>query len=139
MRGQGASTRTAGEERAIHVSTVDALGKAQLVFSTLRSIDRAEYGEALRRLSQGTWRDRGFGDFWGYMLVAQGSAEVMLEVGPTLWDLAAPSLIVREAGGRMTDFDGHDSYAGPTALATNAALHETVIQVLQEAREPAPL
>ena len=58
------------------------------------------------RLSTQAWRDRGFGEFWGYMLVAEGAADVMLEIGPTLWDLAAPALIVEEAGGRLTDFAG---------------------------------
>ena len=48
------------------------------------------------------------------MLVAEGAAEVMLEIGPTLWDLAAPSLIVAEAGGRLTDF------AGPAIVCRSA-------------------
>ena len=56
------------------------------------------------------------------MLVAEGAAEVMLEIGPTLWDLAAPSLIVSEAGGRLTDFAGTPSHTGPQALATNGRL-----------------
>ena len=67
------------------------------------------YGDAVARLADTAWRDRGFGDFWGYMLVAEGAAEVMLEIGPTLWDLAAPALIVEEAGGRLTDFSGRPS------------------------------
>jgi histidinol-phosphatase len=133
VRGGGATTRVAGVERPIHVSTVDQLSGAQLVFSTLRSVDAAGYGDALRRLVSSAWRDRGFGDFWGYMLVAQGSAEAMIEVGPTVWDLAAPSLIVAEAGGRMTNFAGAPSYAGPTALATNGPLHDDVLRILGEA------
>ena len=130
FRGGGATTRVGASERSIRVSTVDGLSRAQIVFATLRSIEAAGHGEALRRLVGGAWRDRGFGDFWGYMLVAQGSAEVMLEVGPTIWDLAAPALIVAEAGGRLTDFAGRDSYAGPTGLATNRLLHEDVVAVL---------
>jgi histidinol-phosphatase len=133
--GGGAWTRVAGTERQLRTSSVDRLDKAQVIFSTLRSIQRAGRGEALRRLVSQAWRDRGFGDFWGYMLVAQGSAEVMLEVGPTLWDLAAPSLIVSEAGGVLTDFAGRDSYSGPTAVATNRLLHESVLVMLREAPE----
>jgi histidinol-phosphatase len=128
--GGGAGTRIGGEEQPIHVSAVPALDQAQVVFSTLRSIEAAGRGAGLRRLVGGAWRDRGFGDFWGYMLVAQGSAEVMVEVGPTLWDLAAPALVVREAGGRMTDFGGAPSVAGPTALATNGLLHAEVLRLL---------
>ena len=59
---------------------------------------QAGRSETLRAFAVAAWRDRGFGDFWGYMLVAEGAADAMLEVGPTLWDLAAPALIVR--GGR---------------------------------------
>jgi histidinol-phosphatase len=92
----------------------------------------AGHGEALRALVRTAWRDRGFGDFWGYMLVAEGAAEVMLEVGPTLWDLAAPALILTEAGGRLTDFSGAASYAGPEALATNGLVHPAVLDILRE-------
>jgi histidinol-phosphatase len=125
--GAGAATRDVSGERPIRVSRVDDLGNAQLVFSTLDSMQRAGHGDALARLARDAWRDRGLGDFWGYCLVAQGAAEVMLERGPTLWDLAAPALIVREAGGRFTTFDGSPSVSGPTALATNGLLHEEVL------------
>jgi histidinol-phosphatase len=54
----------------------------------------------------------------------------MIEIGPTLWDLAAPALILREAGGRLTDFAGRDSYAGPQALASNGPLHAVLIEHL---------
>ena len=52
------------------------------------------------------WRERGFGDFWGYTLLAEGAAEAMVEVGLNAWDAAAPIVLVEEAGGRVTDFDG---------------------------------
>jgi histidinol-phosphatase len=128
--GGGAGTRVGGDERRIHVSAIARLDEAQVVFSTLRSMDAAGRGAGLRRLVGETWRDRGFGDFWGYMLVAQGAAEVMVEVGPTVWDLAAPALVVREAGGRMTDLLGHASHSGPQALATNGLLHAEVMRLL---------
>jgi histidinol-phosphatase len=129
--GNGARTRTAGgPEREIHVSTVARLEQAQLLYSTLRTLDRSGIGDGLRDAVGRAWRDRGFGDFWGYMLVAQGSAEAMVEVGPTIWDLAAPALIVAEAGGRFTDLAGEPSYAGPAALATNAILHDELLSIL---------
>lgn len=129
--GSGARTRTAGgPEREIHVSEIARLDQAQLLFSTLRALDRAGLGDGVRSAVGRAWRDRGFGDFWGYMLVAQGSAEAMFEVGPTIWDLAAPSLIVGEAGGRFTDLAGEASYAGPAALATNGALHDELLSLL---------
>ena len=114
----------------MRVTAIDRLADAQVVWSGLRTLDASGFGSAVRAIAGGAWRDRGFGDFWGYMLVAEGAAEAMLEIGPTLWDLAAPALIVAEAGGRMTDFAGRDSYAGPQALASNGRLHEELVQML---------
>jgi histidinol-phosphatase len=64
------------------------------------------------------------------MLVAQASADVMVETGVSVWDLAAPALIVAEAGGSFTDLDGVPGYAGPTALATNGRLHAELVTLL---------
>jgi histidinol-phosphatase len=130
VRGGGAFARDLIGERRIHVSRVAELGEAQVLSSGLQPMHRAGYGDAVARLANSVWRDRGFGDFWGYMLVAEGAAEVMLEIGPTLWDLAAPALILEEAGGRMTDFSGQASYEGPQALATNGRLHDAVVSLL---------
>jgi histidinol-phosphatase len=129
-QGEGASVRDLLGERAIHVSEINELAEAQVVWSGIRPLDEAGYGPAIAALGRKAWRDRGFGDFWGYMLVAEGAADAMLEIGPTVWDLAAPALIVREAGGRFTDFAGGDSYAGPQALATNGRLHAAIVEHL---------
>lgn len=130
VRGEGAVARDHLGERPIRVSTIDRLAQAQLVTSGIGPLEQAGFGPALSRLTAQVWRDRGFGEFWGYMLVAEGAAEVMLEIGPTLWDLAAPSLIVQEAGGRLTDFAGAPSNAGPQALATNGRLHDVIVAAL---------
>jgi histidinol-phosphatase len=131
-RAGGARVRDLLGERRISVSSVDRLQDAQLVWSSISGMDQAGRADPMRRLAVASWRDRGFGDFWGYMLVAEGGADAMLEVGPTLWDLAAPALIVQEAGGRMTDFAGQDSYAGPEVLASNGRLHGRLLEVLAE-------
>jgi histidinol-phosphatase len=128
--GEGASVRDLMGERPIRVSGVKKLADAQVVWSGLRPLEAAGYGPAVASLGRQAWRDRGFGDFWGYMLVAEGAADAMLEIGPTLWDLAAPALIVREAGGRLTDFAGRDSYGGPQALASNGPLHAALVEIL---------
>jgi histidinol-phosphatase len=133
--GMGAATRDHAGERAIHVSAVRELGEAQVVYSTFARLDRDGLADALASITADAWRDRGFGDFWGYCLVAQGSAEAMFEVGPTLWDLAAPAFLVREAGGTFTAFDGSPSVAGPSALATNGLLHEVLRRRLSVASD----
>ncbi len=130
-RGGGASLRVDGVVRSVHVSKIEALADAQITFSTLNGLEAAGLGEGLRRLTGAAWRDRGFGDFWGHMLVAQGSAEAMLEYGVHPWDMAAPHLIVTEAGGRMTDLQGRPSWSGPQVVSSNGRLHERVLELLQ--------
>jgi len=129
-RGGGAVARDLLGERPMHVSGVDRLEDAQVVWSGLSPMQAAGFGPAVQAIATGAWRDRGFGDFWGYMLVAEGAADAMLEIGPTVWDLAAPALIVREAGGRLTDFAGRDSNAGPQALASNGLVHDALVELL---------
>jgi histidinol-phosphatase len=128
--GDGAHVRADGVERRIHASKVSLLADAQIVFSTLRGLDNAGLGEGLRRIVRGAWRDRGFGDFWGHMLVAQGAGETMIEYGVKPWDMAAPFVIVTEAGGRMTDLDGTPSWTAPNALSSNGLLHDELLGLL---------
>ncbi|MEO8510174.1 MAG: inositol monophosphatase family protein [Chloroflexota bacterium] len=128
--GGGARIRTANDERPMGVSRIATMSEAQVISSSLRAMDGAGMGDGLHRAVNASWRDRGFGDFWGYTLVAQGAAEAMVEVGPTIWDLAAPYAIVTEAGGRMTDLEGRPSWSGPTVLATNGILHEEMLSLL---------
>jgi histidinol-phosphatase len=132
-RGGGAFVRADGTERPIHVSSIDSLAEAQVVFSTLRGLDDAGLGTALHRLTSTAWRDRGFGDFWGHMLVAQGSAECMLEYGVAPYDMAAPYVVVTEAGGRMTDLEGRPSWTSPRILTTNGLVHTPVLEYLRSA------
>ena len=73
------------------------------------------------------WRTRAYGDFWSYMLVAEGAVDVAAEPAVALHDLAAPSIVVTEAGGRFTDLDGTAGPAGGSALATNGLLHDDVL------------
>ena len=79
-----------------------------------------------RGLVDEVWRERGFGDFWGYALLAEGAAEAMVEVGLKPWDAAAPFVLIEEAGGRVTDFFGERSIHNRTFLATNGHLHDTI-------------
>jgi histidinol-phosphatase len=130
-RGEGAHRRDATGVLPIQVSDVARLSDAQVCYPSLRGVERAGLGGALRTTVLGAWRDRGFGDFWAHMLVAQGSAEVMLEVGVKPWDMAAPYAIVTEAGGRMTDHAGADSWTTSNILTTNSAVHDELLAILR--------
>ncbi len=130
VRGAGAHLRALGKERRIHASAITELSEAQIAFSTLRGLERAGMGDGLRRITNAAWRDRGFGDFWGHVLVAQGSAETMIEYGVKPWDMAAPHVVVTEAGGRMTDLDGTTSWTAQNVLSSNGHLHDELLRLL---------
>jgi histidinol-phosphatase len=78
-------------------------------------------------------RSRGFGDFWGHMLVARGAADVMLEAELATWDFAATRIVVEEAGGRMTQLDGNPVEHGMSVLVTNGVLHDEIVARLRPA------
>ena len=106
-RGGGAWARDRGTEpRRIRVSAVGRLEDAQVLYGSARDIQETGLAPGFDGLLRDVWRDRGFGDFWGYALVAEGAAEAMVEVGLKPWDAAAPTVLIEEAGGRVTDFDG---------------------------------
>ena len=86
--------------------------------------------DGLLALSETCWRTRGYGDFWQYMLVAEGAAEIALDPAAALWDLAAPMVIVQEAGGRFTDLDGSATAAGGHGIGSNGLVHEAARQIL---------
>ena len=86
--------------------------------------------DALLGLAGRCWRTRGYGDFWGYMLVAEGAVEIGLDPVVSVWDLAAPLTGVQEAGGRFTDLGGRPTADGGDAIATNGLLHEAALAVV---------
>ena len=65
------------------------------------------------------WRTRGFGDFWSYMLLAEGAVDIAAEPELNLYDMAALAIIVEEAGGKFTSVDG---VPGPNTYAVLAKL-----------------
>jgi histidinol-phosphatase len=115
------------DPRPLRVSAIAQLADAQLCFAGLEDWVARVGVEAFTRLASECWRTRGFGDFWQYMLVAEGSAEIALDPVVSLWDLAAPLVVVREAGGRFTDLAGVVTADGGSAVATNGCLHEIVL------------
>jgi histidinol-phosphatase len=118
--------------RRIHVSTVDGLARAQVLYRSIGDMNASRVAAGFQRLVRAVWRERGFGDFWGYTLVADGVAEAMIEQDLHPWDLAAPWVLVEEAGGRITDFDGRRSFERGEGFATNGLLHDAVLDVLRE-------
>jgi histidinol-phosphatase len=131
-RGAGAFARDAvsGETRPLRVSGVRELEDAQMCFGGLEEWRETGRLDALLTLSERCWRSRGYGDFWQYMLVAEGAAEIALDPAAALWDLAAPLVIVQEAGGRFTDVEGHQTAAAGNGIGSNGLVHEAARAIL---------
>jgi histidinol-phosphatase len=131
-RGEGAfmSDALTGESRPLQVSAVRDLADAQLSFAGLEDWDGIGRIDAVLSLTGSCWRTRSFGDFWAYMLVAEGAMEIALDPIVSLWDLAAPQLIVEEAGGRFTDLGGIATADGGDAIATNGLVHEQALAIV---------
>ncbi|MFC3501159.1 histidinol-phosphatase [Micromonospora krabiensis] len=126
----------AGRDRAtgepIRVSGVGRLADASFCYSSLTGWEDAGRLDAVLDLMRDCWRSRAYGDFYGYMLLAEGALDVMVEPELSLWDVAALVPIVAEAGGTITDLSGAPALAsGPvgehSAVASNGALHADIL------------
>ncbi len=121
----------------IRVSRADRLERASVLHAEVPELLDGPYAAAFLELVRGARRDRGFGDFWGHMLVARGSADVMLEPELATWDWAALWVIVEEAGGTVTTFEGRPPSHGSSVLTTNGLLHDEVVARLAHAAREA--
>jgi histidinol-phosphatase len=128
LRGDGAYRG----ERRLRVSDVADLGEAIMFYSSLSWFVRAGKERQFLDLAARTQRQRGFGDFYGFVLVAQGSGEVMVEHGVHAWDVAALLPLLEEAGGRLTDWDGTRTIHRPDVLASNGRLHDATLGILRK-------
>ncbi len=113
-----------------HVSDVSRLDDASLSYASLSGWDDVDRLDAFLALSRRCWRTRAYGDFWSYMLLAEGAVDLAAEPDLELYDMAALDVIVREAGGRFTSLDGSPGPLGGNALASNGRLHDQALAFL---------
>jgi histidinol-phosphatase len=130
-RGHGAyAGRHQAAATQIRVSGISRLGDASFCYSSLPSWEEAGRLDGMLDIMRRVWRSRSYGDFYGYMLVAEGAVDIMVEPELSLWDLAALVPIVTEAGGTFTDLSGQPGPGGGSAVATNGKLHPDVLDRL---------
>jgi histidinol-phosphatase len=115
---------------ACQVSDVSRIEDASLSYSSLHGWDERGRLEDFMSLSRRCWRTRAYGDFWSYMLVAEGAVDIATEPDLYIHDMAALDVIVREAGGVFTSLDGEPGPMGGSALATNGKLHDQALAFL---------
>ncbi|WP_432522431.1 histidinol-phosphatase [Kineococcus sp. SYSU DK006] len=129
--GSGAWTgRSLASASRISVSGVSDLASASFSYSSLDGWEQTGSLDGFLALARTVWRTRGFGDFWSYMLLAEGAVDVAAEPELALHDMAALVPIVVEAGGRFTSRAGVDGPHGGNAVVTNGLLHEAVLEHL---------
>ena len=126
---RGGGARLNGEP--IQVSRTDRVPRSFVVFAGMEDWLSGPFAGGVQALVSEARRNRGFGDAWGHCLVARGSADVMVELELATWDFAALQVIVDEAGGRMSQFDGSALAHGGTVVTTNGLLHDEIVARLR--------
>ncbi len=135
-RGNGAFAGPPGKSgEPIKVSDISQLADATISSGCVGDFpDRMKFLGLISKVK----RDRGFGDFWSHMLVAEGACEVGLDPVVAIWDVAALRVIVEEAGGKFTDFSGTARLDGGSAVSSNGLVHEEVLGILSNDGNHAP-
>jgi len=116
--------------KRMHVSSRERLADATLSYSSLVGWEKVGLLPAFLDLTRDVWRTRAFGDFWSYMMVAEGIVEVATEPDLQIYDMAALATIVEEAGGMFTSLAGVRGPFGGNAVATNGLVHADVLKRL---------
>src|SRR5207244_618508 len=114
----------------VRVSSIDRIEDAQILYGS-HALPLARWPRGFEALLASAWRTRGYGDFWGHCLVAEGAAEVMVEGEIAPWDIAALQVIVEEAGGALTDDTGARTIEARHCVTSNGTLHAEVLRVLR--------
>lgn len=125
--GAGAWTATHTGPRRLQTSQIASLDDASVSFQSINQWAGAGRLPALLRVAESVWRDRAYGDVYSYMMLAEGRLEMVAEFDVKEYDIAAAAPIVREAGGSFTSFDGAESIAERSVLATNGILHDAFL------------
>ncbi len=116
---------------AIQVSAIAQLDQALFCYESPSWFHKNGMTAVFDELNRSTGLQRGLCDAYGHMLVASGRAEVVVEPQLSVWDVAATSLVVSEAGGRFSDLRGTPSIRSGNALLTNGLLHDVVLARLR--------
>jgi len=130
-RGQGAwYVSDEQPPRPARVSQCESLCEGLFLTSEVATFDEIKRREAYYELQDIAKLSRSWGDCYGYMMVATGRAEVIVDPVVAVWDLAALPPIIEEAGGTFTDWQGRRTIYSGQAVATNGKVHQEVLDVL---------
>ncbi len=119
-----------------YVSQTSSLAQATLLCTDDRFPGRPQRQARWETLSRASRIVRTWGDCYGYLLLATGRADIMVDDQMNPWDAAAVQVVVEEAGGRFTDFRGKATAFGGDSIATNGALDAIVRDILCPGGDP---
>lgn len=120
-------------DQRVKVSTVTQLDKAYISHGGIKYFEKISKQKQLERLIDMSWNSRSFGDFWAYHFLAQGKIDVVCEARVKIWDIAALSLIIQEAGGMVSDLEGQPIDINTHSfLAANPNLHSQILKILNQ-------
>jgi histidinol-phosphatase len=127
LRGEG----TFKNDRPVRVSEVPSLDQSLACYSGIQFFQKAGKERQFLNVMRGVDRARGFGDYYGFVLVAQGSCDLMVDYGVHEWDIAGLKVIVEEAGGRFSDWEGGVDLTRPDCVASNGKVHDAALAILR--------
>ena len=130
VKGEG----TLANGRPVHVSGVNSLASALLLHGGLNQFTTMGMEQLLVDIGNKSYSQRGFADFGGYRTVMHGRADAMIDPGVQPWDICAPAVLIREAGGVLTSFEGEQTIYGGNALVSNGLLHEQLLEIIRGAQ-----
>jgi len=115
-------------DKKVEVSKIDDLAESYLSYSNLKYYDQDGSLGKLIELSHKVRSCRAIGDAWPYRRLAEGKIDIVVEASIKIWDIAAITLIIEEAGGKVTDMQGNKiNLDSTTILATNGKLHQEIL------------
>lgn len=131
-RGLGAWHETPRHEQPIpaRVSRCDRLDEALFLASEVRTFEQTDRSAAYRQLEKSVRLARTWGDAYGYAMVATGRADIMVDPILSDWDAGPLLVVLEEAGGRFTDWNGKATTLGGEGVGTNGLLHDAVLRTL---------
>ena len=110
---------------------IGALVLGDLAEHALQQFQAAGIMDALERLAEASDSARGFADFEGYRQVLLGRVDAMVDPDVKPYDICAPAVLVREAGGRFSSLEGVDTIYGGGAIASNGRVHDALVATLR--------
>jgi histidinol phosphatase-like enzyme (inositol monophosphatase family) len=136
-QGQGAWwTQGTHSPRPARVSTCDNLAAGTFLTTQIDSFEGRDASAAYQQLAAGASIARTWGDGYGYLLVATGRAEVMVDPIMNLWDAAPLRIVMEEAGGTFTDWQGHPTIHHGEGVATNGRVLAEVLSITSQFSRP---